>query len=660
MEGHLQIKEDSLLAFSTWKLRWVVISDGIMSLYKEPGKSLCGRLHLKVVDLLPSSPSNCKFSIFSGMKKIAVRASSLREKRQWMKEIESARGESPNSCLTIPSSDALQLIDRVDSIIQRVISLVTQKHSFDVRQRLGEMGKHTHELKAELAAALPSEKAKPLLDRLQLLEREIKGGESSVGLELQMIKNVHEAMYELNRTGGLNESMSLSTSQLISHSLQSAPVTSSIPSISVSSEPVLAPVSKLDEINHSVPFVPPELADPMVKRLLTENPVFLKFPIDPLAENPRRQLPFLRDPEIKLNIWKLVKDNLGKDFTKVVAPVNLSEPLSLVQKPFESFEYIENIKKAAVTDDPTTRMMLAFTNSFLVLANSIYALKKPFNSLLGETYEYVAEGVRGFAEQVSHHPPIVAYHIRGEDFEIEGNLLVALSLTLSRAQLMMHGTHVVRFKRYNEMLVAIRPAGSINNIIFGKMYMWFVSPLSLVNEQTGARAFVEFLPRETNPEKSYQVKGKVVDRQGKTEYLLHGRWDRELHCSRPDGSESTLLGAVNPVKTQNRMQFYYTEFVINLNHLTAELAAKLPRTDSRFRPDLRAYEYGDDHLAEMEKTRLEAKQRAERKKPEGKAWKPRWFEYVEVGEKFTTRFTEQYWKCRESGQWPESLPSIYL
>ena len=40
---------------------------------------------------------------------------------------------------------------------------------------------------------------------------------------------------------------------------------------------------------------------------------------------------------------------------------------------------------------------------------------KPFNPLLGETYELVLPGKYKFlAEQVSHHPPVSAFHHIGE------------------------------------------------------------------------------------------------------------------------------------------------------------------------------------------------------------------------------------------------------
>lgn len=43
-------------------------------------------------------------------------------------------------------------------------------------------------------------------------------------------------------------------------------------------------------------------------------------------------------------------------------------------------------------------------------------LAKPFNPLLGETYELVNSKFRFFIEAVSHHPPIAAFDCQGENF----------------------------------------------------------------------------------------------------------------------------------------------------------------------------------------------------------------------------------------------------
>ena len=54
-------------------------------------------------------------------------------------------------------------------------------------------------------------------------------------------------------------------------------------------------------------------------------------------------------------------------------------------------------------------------------------------------------------------------------------------------------------------------------------------------------------------------------------------------------------------------------FMINMNHLSKKNLKNICPTDSRLRPDLRAYEHNDLDLADEEKLRMEENQRKRRK-----------------------------------------------
>ena len=56
----------------------------------------------------------------------------------------------------------------------------------------------------------------------------------------------------------------------------------------------------------------------------------------------RDNLPFKKNPKQKLSLWKVIKDSIGKDLTKITIPVEFNEPLSMVQKTSEIMEY-ENL-----------------------------------------------------------------------------------------------------------------------------------------------------------------------------------------------------------------------------------------------------------------------------------------------------------------------------
>ena len=87
---------------------------------------------------------------------------------------------------------------------------------------------------------------------------------------------------------------------------------------------------------------------------------------------------------------------------------------------------------------------------------------------------------------------------------------------------------------------------------------------------------------------------------------------------------------------------------MNLNHLTPEMEASLPPTDSRRRSDIRALEEGDVNGAGLHKHRIEEKQREQRRIRESQngTWTPLWF--VEKESPYTHKmeweFTGKYWE----------------
>ncbi len=85
--------------------------------------------------------------------------------------------------------------------------------------------------------------------------------------------------------------------------------------------------------------------------------------------------------------------------------VNFSEPLSMLQRLTEDFEYMECLDNAANCEDSCEQ--LAYVAAFTISSYAITTQRtgKPFNPLLGETYEcdrMEDEGWRSFAEQVTN------------------------------------------------------------------------------------------------------------------------------------------------------------------------------------------------------------------------------------------------------------------
>lgn len=102
----------------------------------------------------------------------------------------------------------------------------------------------------------------------------------------------------------------------------------------------------------------------------------------------RETLPALKDLGMKISILTVLKDNAGKDLSKISLPVLFNDPTSQLQRCAWQCEYISLLKRASLDEDAVKRMSLVA--AFIISCNTFYqkAIMKPFNPLLGETYEY--------------------------------------------------------------------------------------------------------------------------------------------------------------------------------------------------------------------------------------------------------------------------------
>ena len=89
-----------------------------------------------------------------------------------------------------------------------------------------------------------------------------------------------------------------------------------------------------------------------------------------------------------------------------------------------------------------------------------------------------------------------------------------------------------------------------------------------------------------------------------------------------------IVTLVRPTNADKNYGF--TEWAIQLNELTPDLAGVVAPSDSRLRPDQRAYEEGRITEADHLKTALEEAQR-QKKQIDGDYIKPRWFKPIAHG-----------------------------
>jgi hypothetical protein len=203
-----------------------------------------------------------------------------------------------------------------------------------------------------------------------------------------------------------------------------------------------------------------------------------------------------------------------------------------------------------------------------------------------------------------------------------------------------------------------KPSSFVRNIISGKdKYFEHVGPMTIENARTGSYVDVEFKEATLWSKNSKNaITGTVFSSTDAPQGTLDGTWDHEVHFT-PDGGKRRKIWTANPFPPNAPQYYGFTYFTMGLNELTPELAASLPPTDSRRRPDQRLLEEGKLKEAEEEKLRLEEAQRDRRKR--GVDIQPRWFEKVSDGEDGGGQewaFKKTYWSVRDSEWAAEGEP----
>lgn len=393
-------------------------------------------------------------------------------------------------------------------------------------------------------------------------------------------------------------------------------------------------------------------------------------------------------PNYPLNLWSIVKNCIGKELSKIPMPVNFSEPLSMLQRLTEDYEYAEILDRAAECTDSFEQM--AYVAAFTVSSYSTTASRtgKPFNPLLGETYEcdrLSDLGWKAISEQVSHHPPMVAQHCQGRTWTCWQEFTMASKFRGKYLQVIPLGTAHLEFNSGNHYTWR-KVTTTVHNIIVGTLWVDQSGDMDITNHKDGVHCHLKYIPYSYfSRDSQRKVKGVVMNANKEVKWVVQGTWDTKIEIAPVTSVSGT---ADNPVyKTgssvvawKRRMPpedcekyYFFTELACQLNEPEEGVAP----TDSRNRPDQRLMENGLWDEANAEKLRLEEKQRAARRAREHEAeraaaegslqsdlpyegYEPLWFK--KQTDPYTGSlchmYNHEYWQCKEKGDWSR-CPNIF-
>ncbi|XP_040897745.1 oxysterol-binding protein 2 [Toxotes jaculatrix] len=396
-------------------------------------------------------------------------------------------------------------------------------------------------------------------------------------------------------------------------------------------------------------------------------------------------------PNYSLNLWSIMKNCIGKELSKIPMPVNFNEPLSMLQRLTEDLEYHELLDKAARCDSSLEQMCLVAAFSVSSYSTTVHRTAKPFNPLLGETYELDRReefGYRSLCEQVSHHPPAAAHHVISQrGWTLWQEITIASKFRGKYLSIMPLGAIHLQFHSSGNHYVWRKVTSTVHNIIVGKLWIDQSGDIEIVNHRTKETCQLKFSPYSYfSRDVPRKVTGVVADSGGQAHYILSGTWDDKMESAKiiqssrggsgSEGKQKTvyqtltpkLLWKKYPLPENAENMYYFSALALTLN----ELEEGVGLTDSRLRPDQRLMEDGRWDEANSEKQRLEEKQRAVRRRREAEAsdaqdegreyegYQPLWFHQRRDSVTGETIFVYKggYWEAKDKQDW-SMCPDIF-
>lgn len=391
-------------------------------------------------------------------------------------------------------------------------------------------------------------------------------------------------------------------------------------------------------------------------------------------------------PNYSLNLWSIMKNCIGKDLSKIPMPVNFSEPLSMLQRLTEEFEYADCLDRAAACEDSAEQLVHVAAFTISAYSTTINRTTKPFNPLLGETYECDRTddlGWKSFAEQVSHHPPLAGVYSEGRDWVLYQEVAISSKFRGRYLQIIPQGIAHLVFKKSGNHYTWRKVTTTVHNIIVGKLWVDNHGEMDISNHSNGDKCHLKYSAYSYfSREIPRKVTGVVADKEGSAKWVLTGTWDKRMEAAKVVHIDESNKGKPvfetgahvciwekRPLPPGSDRMYNFTSLAITLNESEKGVAP----TDSRLRPDQRAMEEGRWDEANKLKQDLEEKQRAARKKREAemeeaskrgetiKGYQPIWFEMktdTVTGSPIHV-YKGKYWECKEKSDW-SSCPPIFL
>ena len=317
----------------------------------------------------------------------------------------------------------------------------------------------------------------------------------------------------------------------------------------------------------------------------------------------------------------------GKSIMSISMPIDIFDTESFLERIAFSFTHMPLfLEKAAKTTD-ILQQMNYICAGFMTTMHMTLDQIKPFNPILGETFQGWIKGCPIYLEQISHHPPISAFQLYGNGYILQGNFEVVAELHTNSLTGKELGLFEVYLKNQNRRFYFTSPTCDISGgFAFGTRYVNYEGKSVIFNKEQCLMMELQF-----NPDKKGFIENLFVKSTtpcdfftGSTYKVTEDCMKRLLKCK---PINKFLYYGINKkseiVEEINKIRGVWHEYLMIddkkywdlKEHVAYELEYEtdpLP-SDSTYREDTNVWKSGNVEKGQMAKEKLEEIQRADRR-----------------------------------------------
>ncbi|KAJ3375660.1 hypothetical protein GGF31_002863 [Allomyces arbusculus] len=258
--------------------------------------------------------------------------------------------------------------------------------------------------------------------------------------------------------------------------------------------------------------------------------------------------------EHKDSFFTFLRKIMGQDVDslRIPVPLFLLEPVSNLEY-LADLEHVENFVEAADEPTPLARLLAVVRVLATGLKKGLKKAKKPLNPVLGEVFfsEFASKTdanapvVQLVGEQVSHHPPISAFHASCPDRGADVTLVFDLKAKYNGLSFGLHNDSWARvhLAAHNEDYYLTYPHATLAGVLTMNFTLLWHGSCTVECPQTNLQATLHFKEQKWFGRTSHAVHGTVhkIDDHKAVLGSFAGAWNDVItfHPAEPESSDAS-------------------------------------------------------------------------------------------------------------------------